>query len=218
MTFDDLPPLSQMTLDILKHELVQLSELHVLTEAFLDNAVAEFQSKHHEAPADIPDEERHYRDENAHDHYVQLVDGFPSRLREGLLLTAVSILEHHLDALCSELMAEKGVSLKPGDLRHSGLRRSQVYIKQVLELPFPDYTREWDHLLLVGKIRNRFAHAGGYCDEKLRPLVEKQPDLSITTYGEIRLTAHFMRETIGAMGVFGETLTEMLRHRGPEGA
>lgn len=104
-------------MDSLRDEFLrEVADLHQQTEALLDEELKTLQSK-----IDAEDSstlEKHDLDyyDLWHEQYVQLVDSFPSLLRQGLLLTLVSTLEYHLDVLCSDLATERGMTLLPKDL------------------------------------------------------------------------------------------------------
>jgi hypothetical protein len=208
---EDLPELWEMTLDLLRHEMAQLWELHELTESFLTKAIAELTEKPHQYPKGLPAEHQYYYDEMVNARYEQLVHVFPSRLRESLLLTAVSTLEHSLDTLCRDLQQQHGEALAPTDLRHKGIRRSKVYIEKVLRLPFPDDSAEWNRLLFVLEIRNVFAHVGGVCPPRLHRQVSADQHLALDDDAEILISSSFITDTLGAMGIFGEQLNAALR-------
>jgi hypothetical protein len=160
--------LFELTLVILRNELREVIDLHKRTEAFLDEELQAFKSRTDSENASTTEKHGYYYDLQ-HERYVQLVDSFPSLLRQGLLLTLVSTLEHHLDVVCNDLAIERSLALLPKDLSDKGIKRSRTYIKKICGLDFPDNEREWTELLFIADVRNRFAHAGGLCGENFAP-------------------------------------------------
>jgi hypothetical protein len=87
-------------------------------------------------------------------------NSFPTILRKSLFLHAYSNFEQLLFSFCKEYESKLTESIKLDDIRHNGIKKVQVYLKKVVNIPFPDNSPEWIKIKAYNQIRNHFAHDG----------------------------------------------------------
>lgn len=113
--------------------------------------------------------------------------------------TGVTEIADHTSSLLSSDVS----SLSIGDLRGGFTDRAKKYFKTVV--PFALYTDEsqWNRLMVLYKLRNAIAHAGGRTDrlsKGVRDKIEKLEEEGLevyTRYEKVTVSEAFLRETVG---------------------
>jgi hypothetical protein len=194
---------------LLRFALEHVEEFDVRVAAFLAEELRRFEVDLKHQATRHPDTEDFY--EVYADDVAQVKERFPAILRGSVLLSLYSQFEHFLDRMCDQFATERRVpKAKESHPKDKGILRSQKYLKKMIGLQFPDQTEAWKRLKYVGKIRNRFAHAGGICGDLLRPLVQVDPLLKLNQFDEIRLDPGFLPDAILQMRSFLADLDEAL--------
>lgn len=108
------------------------------------------------------EEEKEFYVDRIYDDIAAYRDEFPTIMRYSLLISIYSHLEHELNKLCRYYNREGFMNYKTNE---NGITRSKQFIKNELNMNFPDRTKEWTFICNVKKIRNCLVHAQGYIDE-----------------------------------------------------
>ncbi|MCI9883878.1 hypothetical protein MHI58_06905 [Bacillus sp. FSL K6-2869] len=108
------------------------------------------------------EEEKEFHVDRIYDDIATYRDEFPKIMRYSLLISIYSHLEHELNKLCRYYNKE---GFKKYKTQENGIKRSQEFIKNELNMNFPDRSKEWTFICNVKEIRNCLVHAQGYIDE-----------------------------------------------------
>ncbi|MBU8968023.1 hypothetical protein KSS88_04160 [Bacillus altitudinis] len=151
-----------------------------------------------------------------YDEIVTYRDDFPAIMRSSILISIYTYLEHELNRFCRYHNAD---GFKNYDSRDRGIERAKNFIKDELNMKFPDQTKSWQFINSVREIRNSFAHANGYIDQvsnpiKLRNVIDLLgKDLvseSSGTIRKIKLEETFNKEFIKHVTEFLDNLYELI--------
>lgn len=78
-----------------------------------------------------------------------------------VFISIYALFEKYLDDLCKDICNSEKLALTPNNLKYNGIKRSQLYLKKVAGLSFPDNKQEWQIILELSKLRNSFVHNSG---------------------------------------------------------
>ena len=95
------------------------------------------------------------------DHYHDFKVLFPNILWTSVFLTGYFILENYLDEVCQYWKLSQGLALATSDLKHKGIKASQIYLSAVVKCSFPVASPQWQRLLGANLVRNRLVHGAG---------------------------------------------------------
>lgn len=91
-----------------------------------------------------------------HDVVWNLKDSFPQRLRRTIFVSSHSILEVGLNNLCEDMGKDK--KIKSENSWGRNIEKARKYLKEDLEIDFPDDSEEWKFLKQCNKVRNILVH------------------------------------------------------------
>ena len=94
-------------------------------------------------------------------HYFDLKNLYPNMVWSSIFLTIYSTFEHTLNEICKSLQNKNGNNIYLKDLKHKGITRSQFYLKKVIQIKFPDETKEWAFIKNSNEVRNCIIHEAG---------------------------------------------------------
>lgn len=160
-------------------------------------------------------EEQELYVDHIYDDIATYRDDFPAIMRSSLLISIYTFLEHELNRFCRYHNADGFKNYKSKD---RGIERAQRFIKDELNMEFPDQTKGWHFIYSVREIRNCFAHAHGHVDEMTNPdKIRNAIDLlgknlvseSGGTIRKIKLEEKFNKEFIKYVTEFLEDLYEL---------
>ena len=99
------------------------------------------------------------------------IDALPRMQWRSQFLLAYSTFEHHLNLICK--IAQKQCCIKSGFMETSGLgvERAAKYLRKEIGVVTPFKTEDWQNICLLGRLRNKIAHANGVFDEGNSDLV-----------------------------------------------
>ena len=78
-----------------------------------------------------------------------------------VFISIYALFEKYLDDLCKDICNSENLALTPNKLKEKGIKRSQIYLKKVAGLCFPDNKQEWSIILGLSDLRNKFVHNAG---------------------------------------------------------
>ncbi|MEK5358143.1 hypothetical protein [Paenibacillus sp. FSL L8-0709] len=93
----------------------------------------------------------------------------PLILNHSLLISLFAFFENHLNLICSYLQKQSGIMISVTDIKGSGIKRAQTYLKKVIQIDFPDSTDEWMKIRNCIPIRNCIVHCGGNVEQSSKP-------------------------------------------------
>lgn len=93
----------------------------------------------------------------------------PLILNHSLLISLFSFFENQLNLICRNFQKISGVTISVTDIKGSGIKRAQTYLKKVIQIDFPDSTEEWMKIKRCIPIRNCIVHCGGNVEQSSNP-------------------------------------------------
>lgn len=145
---------------LVRIQLEEILDAAEIAEETIRRRLRDIDSRWDESGDDWSDEEKLYHQDKLVHEIFRVQEVFAQVLRRSLFIAAYAILEQGLDRLCVNAGAERNFQIAPGDLKHRGITRSEVYLTKVIGLSFPVHLSEWKRIKIYGEFRNYLVHSG----------------------------------------------------------
>jgi len=200
---------------------VNLDDLHEYAstiEDLLKEKLEKFNAMVDKLAPNIPPEDLDDFYDSYGDDGWKLQETFPDILRKSLFLTCYSRFEHGINSLCRFFSKQTEYKLKLSDLKHEGIIKAQVYLKNVVGIEFPDQTTSWQDIKKYNLIRNYIVHNDSELNvsekpkeaEEIRRFIEQKTTSSVDTGNKIKLSKEFSIDFINTLRVFLRELYKVL--------
>lgn len=205
-------------------DLDELRDYSETLEELLESKIKKFNRLLENRAKKVPIEElEDFYSDHYHDHLIQgmagyqLHDRYPNLLRKSVFTSCYSSFEVELMNYCKYIKKKNSLKLTLHDLKHEGITKAQVYLKNVAGIAFPDSKKDWSDIKIYNYIRNKIVHNNSFipaADPKdntliaVRDFIEKNPDISIDqdnlvflkrefSMGFLKTVESFLRELYG---------------------
>lgn len=182
-------------------------------DLFINREIKETEKRYEEEYAKTKPKEQNMIEDMYLDDLILLENLFPKILWSSLFATCYSVLEYELNSICRNIRSIKQLSLKPSDLKNIGIFQSQLYLKKVVGIKFPDRERPWQNIKYYNRIRNAIIHNEGRLsdsnnDKKTKDYIITNPSLSFDETDAVVLTRKFILEVIETIKSFFKVFFE----------
>lgn len=145
------------------HDDIDQFRLHINgVESYLEKEAKSLINYHEERAKDLSEEEKDEYYNFYTDNYWQLSEVFPNIQRKSELIAIYTLLEHHLNSLCSIYEGHSNSQVKLCDLKANGIiETAKKYLEIVIGIKFPSSGTTWQEIKQVQRIRNLFVHNDG---------------------------------------------------------
>jgi len=182
-------------------------------ESYLEKEVKDLVNYHEERTKDLTQEEKDEYYDFYSDDYWQLSEVFPNIQRKSELIGIYTLLEHHLNSLCSIYEGHSNSQVKLSDLRANGIiETAKKYLVKVIGINFPSSGATWQEIKKVQRIRNLFVHNDGQLKgnegDKLpiKQYISSSPFLELDQYERIIIKKGFSDHCLGLFRTFFDEL------------
>jgi hypothetical protein len=145
------------------------------------------------------------------DEKWKLNSEFPNMFRKSLFVSIYSRIEHELNRICRKYEGEYEIDLK--DFRKDkGIKRAQKYLKEVVNVDFPDETKEWNKINHYNFIRNNIVHNKSKITKikKIQSFINSEATIGLDNLNYINIRKGFCLKVIETMSNFFEQLNKKL--------
>lgn len=192
---------------------IDLFKVHVTgIESYLKKEVDDLVNYHEERTKDYSEEEKEEYYEFYSDDYWLLNEIFPNIQRKSELIGVYTLLENHLNVLCSIYEKHSNSAVKVSDLKGKGIiDTARKYLTKVLGIGFPT-GNEWSEIKSIQRIRNLFVHNDGKLkgsEEDKRPIkeyIDRSPYLKLDQFERILIDKGFSEHCLSTFRKFFDDL------------
>ena len=189
-------------------------------EQALDQRRKDFHERVEREAHQLPAHEREELFDYYSDDHARLAEYFPNTMRASTFVACYDAFVVHLGQLCHLKARGVGCLLRVNDIRGQGVERAKLYLKKVLQVPFPDDTREWTIIKNYGRVRNCLVHGDGKParmgeSKKAEQAVHDLPALRLDIAGRIWIERGFVSGVLKTLNKFLDTLSRSTTDQGP---
>ncbi len=192
---------------------IDLFKIHVNgIENYLKKEVDDLENYHEERTKNYTEEEKEEYYEFYCDDYWLLNEVFPNFQRKSELISIYTLLENHLNVLCSVYEKHSNHSIKVKDLKGNGIiDTARKYLIKVIGINFP-LNNEWSEVKTIQRIRNLFVHNDGKLkgsEEEKRPIksyIDSSPFLDLDQSERILIRKGFTEHCLDIFRSFFDDL------------
>ena len=191
--------------------LAELQDYSLLIEQLLEGELIDFNNRIKKLGKSLGPEEKDELYEFYSEDYFKIADFFPNIMRSSLFVTCYTLIEHRLLYLCNQYRKKDGnnIPIQKYTRGNGIIKKYQKYLKNVLNISFPDQTNEWKEILnIYKKLRNTIVHNNGYFAKNKIPkevveFVKDNPNiLSISTSNRIEFNNGFIEKFLKVIKTF----------------
>lgn len=206
-------PLRHPRITWFRAQMRQVEEASDFVESSVMGKLTDLTSRIERDEPNLSTQDRDWFHDQAADEYWMTQDVLPQLLRRSLFVSAYTLFEVELDLFSRDLARTHPETGTQPSRHDRGIVRSQRYIKDTLQLPFPDQTPTWQTIKLLNSLRNAIVHRNGEIasdDSDSRNLISKWDSLDLIFGDELEVTNQFVPEVARVVNQFWSELNKAL--------